>query len=197
MTAGQWLTNIVCPLIVGIILIAVGVTASPLSRWFWKVMETPRKRIADATFSLWWSITRLFMSKKQRKEEDKIIEHFQSAIDRLQAAGHPHRASQKANPEKANMPENELTQGKTWIENTLRSIAAEFGVKIDEMKWSYTGDIESLNYVIDGKLLIEKFSEENLEDCPNHNIVKRSLEKRLRKMIMSACSSTPKIGIVR
>lgn len=95
------------------------------------------------------------------------------------------------------MSENEIAQGKTWVENTLRSIATEFGVKIDKMEWSFKGDIESLTYVIDGKRYTDKFSAENLEDCPNDNTVKRRLEDRLRKMIASACSSTPKIGFNR
>lgn len=95
------------------------------------------------------------------------------------------------------MSENEIAQGKTWIENTLRSIATEFDVKIDKMEWRFARGIEFLAYVIDGKLRIEKFSEENLEDCPNTNTVKQRLKDRLTKMIKSACTSTPKIGFNR
>lgn len=95
------------------------------------------------------------------------------------------------------MSENEITQGKTWVENTLRSIATEFGIKIVNTEWRHAGGFEYLTYVIDGKSRIKKFSEENLEDCPNHKAVKRSLEDRLRKMIASTCSSTPKIGTGR
>lgn len=95
------------------------------------------------------------------------------------------------------MSENEITKGRTWIENTLRSIATEFGVKIVITEWRHVGLSEYLTYAIDGKPRVEKFSEDNIEDCQNSENVKSSLEDRLRKMITSACSSTPKIGFNR
>jgi len=92
------------------------------------------------------------------------------------------------------MSEKEIIQGKTWVENKLRSTATEFGIKIDISGWRSARGIEYLTYIMDDKCHIEKFSEDNLEDCLNDNAVKKILADHLRKMVASACSSKPKIG---
>lgn len=80
MTSEQWLTNVICPLIVGIFLLIITWITIPIFRWFKFYVF---KWITEWCFEIWWRIKRIFMTKEKRKQQDEIIQAFHDAAERL------------------------------------------------------------------------------------------------------------------
>lgn len=92
------------------------------------------------------------------------------------------------------MSQEQLQQGKAWIEEKLRQLSQEYGVPLKQLEWyqsskDFDRDMHSLKIVASGKSHIEKFSGKNLEDCPADENLRLDLYERLKKL-----SSLCKVG---
>ena len=97
------------------------------------------------------------------------------------------------------MSNAEIEEGKKWVETKLREIIAKNGLSPSDLSWcradgDFTKGLESLAYRMSDKRHLIRFSEENLEDCPNDHSVKLKLEKQLNQFVRVTASPEPKIG---
>jgi hypothetical protein len=98
------------------------------------------------------------------------------------------------------MTTDQIEAGKKWVQQTIMKLAAEYAVTIDNLEWRVSNkDFDramlSIAIFIKNERQIEKFSEENLSDCPKSPDVREELESRLRNLIRSKSSqSGNKIG---
>jgi|GEM_PF-2198009 len=101
------------------------------------------------------------------------------------------------------MSVEQIEAGKKWVQKIVMEIAAEYAVTIDNLEWGVSNkDFDrgmlSLVIFVENKRYIEKFSEENLSDCPESPDVRGKLESRLRNLMKSKSSqSGRKIGFLK
>jgi hypothetical protein len=80
------------------------------------------------------------------------------------------------------MSHEELEQGKSWVEDTIRRLARERGVEVTEpFQWhhDFNREVYWLGAVMNGVTKRWSFSFENLEDCVGDRNVQRDLQKTL------------------
>jgi len=92
--------------------------------------------------------------------------------------------------------DKEIEAGKRWVEETLKRIAAEEYVTIEDLEWGRDFDksLEKIAVKVGGKRAVERFSWEELGDCQGCKSTQARLEARLRELIKSLTHSGKKIG---
>jgi len=87
----------------------------------------------------------------------------------------------------------EIRKGKKWIEETTKSVAAEYRRSVDKLKWRILDDgMHSLVFFIGKVRYVEIFSEDDLSDLPKIPNIKMRMERRLRDLMKSITSETGK-----
>ncbi len=88
------------------------------------------------------------------------------------------------------MSNEELEIGKQSVVEMIEKAASEFDVQVTNLEWNQSSiDFDELKwtlaYFITDKRYIEKFSEDELEDCQGDSSVRENLETRIKQLVKS------------